>query len=69
VREVCPPFPFAREQIHWSLPDPSLTGTTARATYPAFERTATELETRIRFRFHEFTGTSTKTRRPARVPR
>ncbi len=71
VREVCPPFRFDPERIHWSLPDPSLAGSSDRATYPAFERTARELETRIGFRLREFTTTptSTATRRSARVRR
>ena len=49
VREVCPEFPFHPNLVHWSIPDPALEGPNNRATYPAFERTATELETRIRF--------------------
>jgi hypothetical protein len=35
--------------VHWSIPDPAAEGTTDRATYPAFERTADELETRISY--------------------
>jgi hypothetical protein len=31
------------------MPDPSQAGSSDRASYPAFERTAAELETRIRF--------------------
>ena len=49
VREVCPEFPAHPDLVHWSLPDPALEGSTARASYPAFERTASELETRIQF--------------------
>lgn len=49
VREVCPEFPGPLEAIHWSIPDPALEGETEGASYPAFERTARELETRIRF--------------------
>ena len=44
VREVCPEFPGAPKLIHWSVRDPA-----RESTLPAFERTATELETRIRF--------------------
>ena len=50
VREVCPEFPSRPELVHWSVPDPALEGSTDRASYPAFERTAAELETRISFR-------------------
>jgi ArsR family transcriptional regulator, arsenate/arsenite/antimonite-responsive transcriptional repressor / arsenate reductase (thioredoxin) len=47
VREVCPEFPSHPQLVHWSIPDPALSGATNRASYPAFERTAAELETRI----------------------
>jgi protein-tyrosine-phosphatase len=49
VREVCPEFPGHPELVHWSIADPALEGSTARASYPAFERTASELETRIHY--------------------
>jgi protein-tyrosine-phosphatase len=45
VREVCPEFPGHPEPVHWSIPDPAAMD----AGYPAFERTAAELDTRIRF--------------------
>ena len=49
VREVCPEFPSQPELVHWSLPDPAAGGAANRASLPAFEQTATELETRIRY--------------------
>lgn len=49
VREVCPRFAGPPETIHWSIPDPAREGDTDSETYPAFERTAAELETRIGF--------------------
>ena len=49
VREVCPEFPGPAERLHWSIPDPAGPGGTDEDTYPAFERMATELETRIGF--------------------
>jgi ArsR family transcriptional regulator, arsenate/arsenite/antimonite-responsive transcriptional repressor / arsenate reductase (thioredoxin) len=52
VREVCPEFPAHPPLVHWSLPDPALAGSTNRASYPAFERTVAELETRISFLLH-----------------
>jgi ArsR family transcriptional regulator, arsenate/arsenite/antimonite-responsive transcriptional repressor / arsenate reductase (thioredoxin) len=64
VREVCPHFASRPELIHWSIPDPSLEGSTDRVSYPAFERTTAELETRISFRLPLFTPTTPERRRP-----
>jgi protein-tyrosine-phosphatase/DNA-binding transcriptional ArsR family regulator len=47
VREVCPEFPGQPTTAHWSIPDPAAEGDTDEATYPAFERTACELEARL----------------------
>lgn len=47
VREVCPEFPAEPATTHWSMPDPAAEATTDEETYPAFQRTAEELETRI----------------------
>ena len=49
VREVCPEFPGAPEVAHWSIADPAAEGTDDEQSYPAFERTAAELSTRIEF--------------------
>jgi protein-tyrosine-phosphatase len=49
VREVCPEFPDQPEVSHWSIRDPACEGDTDERTYPAFQRTATELATRIGF--------------------
>ena len=48
AREACPEFPARPGLVHWSLPDPAA-GEGGLAGYPAFERTAAELDTRIRF--------------------
>lgn len=48
VREVCPEFPGNPERIHWSIADPALEGDTEES-YPAFQRAAAEIETRVRF--------------------
>lgn len=60
VREVCPRFPGRPETIHWSIPDPAAghaDGDDA-ASYPAFQRTADELETRIGFLLADLTDAS-----------
>jgi len=49
VREVCPEFPGDPETIHWSIPDPAAGQADDEASYPAFQHTAAELETRIGF--------------------
>jgi ArsR family transcriptional regulator, arsenate/arsenite/antimonite-responsive transcriptional repressor / arsenate reductase (thioredoxin) len=49
VREVCPEFPGQPETTHWSIPDPAAVSGDDEASYPAFQQTAAELETRIGF--------------------
>jgi ArsR family transcriptional regulator, arsenate/arsenite/antimonite-responsive transcriptional repressor / arsenate reductase (thioredoxin) len=49
VREVCPEFPGGPKLIHWSIPDPAREPGSDEETLPAFERTATELGSRIDF--------------------
>jgi protein-tyrosine-phosphatase/DNA-binding transcriptional ArsR family regulator len=48
VREVCPEFPGAAV-VHWSIADPARTGDSDDETYPAFQRTASELAARVGF--------------------
>jgi protein-tyrosine-phosphatase/DNA-binding transcriptional ArsR family regulator len=47
ARETCPEFPDHPRRIHWSIPDPA-TGDTDQAGYPAFQRAAADIDTRIR---------------------
>jgi len=47
VREVCPQFPGRPAHAHWSTPDPAAEGGTDDETYPAFERTAEDLQIRV----------------------
>ena len=48
ARESCPIFPGNPEQIHWSFPDPAAVAD-HEGRVRAFERTATELATRIHY--------------------
>jgi ArsR family transcriptional regulator, arsenate/arsenite/antimonite-responsive transcriptional repressor / arsenate reductase (thioredoxin) len=62
VREVCPEFPGHPGLIHWSIPDPAQQGDTDQETYPAFQRTAAELATRIQFLIELIESTPSKQR-------
>jgi ArsR family transcriptional regulator, arsenate/arsenite/antimonite-responsive transcriptional repressor / arsenate reductase (thioredoxin) len=48
VREVFPEFGDQPRLIHWSIPDPAASDND-RQSYPAFKRTAAEIDTRIRY--------------------
>jgi protein-tyrosine-phosphatase len=47
VREICPEFPGAPIVAHWSITDPAAAGGSDTATYPAFQRVADEIESRV----------------------
>jgi len=47
VREVCPEFPGSPITAHWSMADPAAAGDTDKATYPAFEHAADEIDARV----------------------
>jgi len=47
VKEVCPEFPGAPVTAHWSMADPAAAGDSDKATYPAFQHVADEIETRV----------------------
>jgi protein-tyrosine-phosphatase len=57
VREVCPEF--AAPTIHWSIPNPVADGADDDACYPAFQETASGLETRVGFLLAELTARAT----------
>jgi protein-tyrosine-phosphatase/DNA-binding transcriptional ArsR family regulator len=62
VREICPEFLGHPPAAHWSMADPAAEASSDAASYPAFCRTADELETRIDLLIAELTD-HTDTRR------
>jgi protein-tyrosine-phosphatase/DNA-binding transcriptional ArsR family regulator len=48
VREVCPEFGDRSRRLHWSVPDPAVAGDSDQTGYPAFIRTATDIDIRVR---------------------
>lgn len=64
VREVCPEFPEQPNRVHWSLADPAAGAESDETSYPAFERTAAELETRLGFLLASLVASPT----PAHTP-
>ena len=58
VRELCPEFPGQPTTSHWSMPDPAADTDADNdvASYPAFVRTADELETRVELLIAQLTA-------------
>jgi arsenate reductase len=54
--QECPVYPGAKQQLHWSTPDPSFVGGTEEERLRAFRETVASLETRIK----EFLATLSK---------
>lgn len=48
AREACSDFPDHPRRVHWSIPDPATASDTDQTSYPAFQQTATDIDTRIR---------------------
>ena len=57
AREACPDFPDHPRRVHWSIPDPAAAGDTDQTSYPAFQHTATDIDTRIRHLLPVLTAT------------
>jgi protein-tyrosine-phosphatase/DNA-binding transcriptional ArsR family regulator len=58
VREICPEFPGEPSTVHWSMPDPAAGAATDGSSYPAFVRTADEIDTRVRLLIAQMTAES-----------
>jgi protein-tyrosine-phosphatase len=67
VKEICPDFPGGAVAAHWSMPDPAATAGSDEESYPAFVRTAEEIETRVNLLIAEFAH-PTKDERSVHVP-
>jgi ArsR family transcriptional regulator, arsenate/arsenite/antimonite-responsive transcriptional repressor / arsenate reductase (thioredoxin) len=48
AREACPDFPEQPRRVHWSIPDPITATGGDPSGYPTFERTAADIDTRVR---------------------
>jgi ArsR family transcriptional regulator, arsenate/arsenite/antimonite-responsive transcriptional repressor / arsenate reductase (thioredoxin) len=63
AREACPEFRHHPRRVHWSVPEPTTIPDTKpddhtdRADYPAFQRTAADIETRVRHLLPVLTAT------------
>jgi protein-tyrosine-phosphatase len=66
VREICPEFPGPPTAAHWSMPDPAAEGDGDAASYPAFRRTADELEVRVALLIGELTAQPSERRHHVR---
>ena len=68
VREVCPEFPGHPETIHWSIPNPADGEADQASSYPLFEQTASELETRVGFLLALLDDRGASPRNPKETP-
>lgn len=48
AREACPEFPDHPRRAHWSIADPTAADGDGEAGYTAFQRTAADIDTRVR---------------------
>ena len=57
ARETSPKFPHHPRRAHWSIPDPATTSGNNDAIHAAFQRTAADIDTRIRHMLPVLTST------------
>ncbi|GAA1255010.1 ArsR family transcriptional regulator [Pseudonocardia aurantiaca] len=64
AREACPEFPHRTRRAHWSIPDPTAAEDGDQADYLAFQRTAADIDTRIRHLLPVLTATDQEKDQP-----
>jgi protein-tyrosine-phosphatase/DNA-binding transcriptional ArsR family regulator len=64
AREACPDFPDHPRRAHWSISDPATVADNDQATYPAFQQTTAEIDTRIRYLLPVLTATNRSEAQP-----
>jgi protein-tyrosine-phosphatase len=65
VREVCPEFEGQPTAAHWSMADPAAANADPDISYPAFVRTADEIETRVELLIPQLQSEKHKERNPS----
>jgi protein-tyrosine-phosphatase len=60
AREACPEFPDHPRRAHWSIADPAAADDGGQAGYPAFQRTAADIDTRVRHLLPVLTATDSE---------
>jgi protein-tyrosine-phosphatase/DNA-binding transcriptional ArsR family regulator len=68
AREACPEFPHHPRRAHWSIPDPTRADDDDQLSYPAFERTTADINTRIRHLLPVLTATDRSEVQPCQHP-
>ncbi len=58
AREACPEFAHRPRRAHWSIHDPATASGSDRASYPAFQQIAAEIDARVRHLLPALTSTS-----------
>jgi protein-tyrosine-phosphatase/DNA-binding transcriptional ArsR family regulator len=58
AREACPELPDKPRRTHWSIPDPATADGPDDTTYPAFQRTAADVDRRVRHLLPVLTATN-----------